>query len=53
MRRAPSKSAPSKIALQGDGDQMALDGVLDIHTLEQARSALGKWIKQRKSRSLD
>ena len=32
---------------------MALEGVLDMHSLEQVRSALGQWIKQRKSRALD
>jgi phospholipid/cholesterol/gamma-HCH transport system permease protein len=32
---------------------MALDGVLDIHSLDQARGALGHWLKQRKSRELD
>lgn len=53
MQQAPSKSAPPVVSIQGDGDQMALDGVLDIHTLEQVRTALGKWIKQTKSRSLD
>lgn len=32
---------------------MALDGVLDIHSLNEARIALGQWLKQRKSRALD
>ena len=55
MQQATSKSAAPKVAIQGDGDgdQMALDGVLDMHSLEQVRSALGKWIKQRKSGALD
>lgn len=53
MQRAQSKSAAPKVAIQGDGDQMALEGMLDMHSLAQVRSALGKWIKQRKSRALD
>ncbi len=30
-----------------------MDGVLDIHSLDEARNALGQWLKQRKSRTLD
>lgn len=32
---------------------MALEGVLDIRSVEQARDALGLWLKQRKARALD
>lgn len=39
--------------IHGDGDEMALDGVLDRHSLDQARVELGQWLKSRKSRALD
>jgi phospholipid/cholesterol/gamma-HCH transport system permease protein len=32
---------------------MALDGVLDIHSLDLAKRGLGQWLRQRKSRALD
>jgi phospholipid/cholesterol/gamma-HCH transport system permease protein len=53
MARASEKSAPPTIAVVGDGDKMALDGVLDFRSLEQAKGALGQWLKPRKSRTLD
>ena len=53
MPPASPKSPPPTIAIHGDGGQIALDGVLDIHSLDEARNALGQWVKQRKSRALD
>ena len=48
-----SKPPPPTVVVHGDGDTMALDGVLDVHSLDQAREALGQWLKPRKSRALD
>ena len=49
MPSATAQTAAPKIALTGDGDKLALEGVLDIHTVGEARSALDKT----KSRALD
>ena len=53
--RASSESTPSTIAIHhgDDGNGVALEGVLDIHTLHEARDALGSWSRQRKARKLD
>lgn len=32
---------------------MALEGVLDIHSIERVRAALGSWLHQRRARTLD
>jgi len=53
MPRAPAKPPSATIAVLGDGDQLALDGVLNVHSLEQAKEALGQWLHARKSRALD
>ena len=49
MAQEPSEPATPTIAVTGDGDRLALEGVLDIHTLAAAESAL----KERKSAALD
>ncbi|HEV2606775.1 MAG TPA: ABC transporter permease, partial [Xanthomonadaceae bacterium] len=53
MPRASAPPPSPTIAIVGDGDKMALEGVLDVRSLDQARSALGQWLKQRKARALD
>jgi phospholipid/cholesterol/gamma-HCH transport system permease protein len=42
MRRARTEAAEPGIALTGEGDRLALEGVLDIRTLAQAERALDK-----------
>jgi phospholipid/cholesterol/gamma-HCH transport system permease protein len=50
----PATLLPSNtLAIKGDGERLAIEGVLDIHTLDEARSVLGGWLKQYKSRALD
>jgi phospholipid/cholesterol/gamma-HCH transport system permease protein len=49
MRKAATETPPSTFAVTGDGDQLALAGVLDIRTLGAAQDAL----KARKARALD
>ncbi|MEP7181424.1 MAG: MlaE family lipid ABC transporter permease subunit [Betaproteobacteria bacterium] len=46
-------SLPPGVAVTGEGDQLALEGVLDIRTLAAAETALTHWLRQRKSRALD
>ncbi|HKE41050.1 MAG TPA: ABC transporter permease [Casimicrobiaceae bacterium] len=41
-------AAPT-LAIQGEGDRLALDGVLDIHTLTQATDALSRWAKKERA----
>ncbi|MBI5675273.1 MAG: MlaE family lipid ABC transporter permease subunit [Nitrospirae bacterium] len=36
-------------AVSGEGDRLTVDGVLNIHTLAEARDALRHWLKQRKT----
>ncbi len=36
------------VVFQADGGRMALDGVLDVHTIDEVRKALADWLKQRK-----
>jgi len=50
--RQPERTAPT-IAVSGNGDRLALEGVLDIHTLKEARTSLRHALKQRKTRALD
>lgn len=49
MAQEPSEPATQTFAITGDGDRLALEGVLDIHTLSEAEAAL----KERKSGALD
>lgn len=53
MPGSTANPPPSAFAIHGEGEQMAVDGVLDIHSLDQARDALGNLLKQRKARALD
>src|SRR5712671_6416600 len=46
-------SVRSSIAIQGEGDRLALVGALDIHTIAEARRSLAQWLRARKSRALD
>ncbi len=52
MRKAPRQAA-SGVAIHGEGDQMALEGALDIRTIGEVKSALAEWLKRRKGRALD
>ena len=52
-RKSPRASSPG-VAIEGDGDRLVVEGVLDIRTLGQARAALDPWSKkQSRSRVLD
>src|SRR5688500_11341125 len=51
-RKSPVAPSPG-VVIEGDGDRLALAGVLDIRTLTQARAAIGQWSKPRESRVLD
>jgi phospholipid/cholesterol/gamma-HCH transport system permease protein len=53
MPRASTEPSTPALAVTGEDDRLALDGVLDIRTLDQARDALKHWLTQRKSRVLD
>jgi phospholipid/cholesterol/gamma-HCH transport system permease protein len=37
----------SDFALRGEGDQLALEGALDIHTIVEATRAFSQWVRQR------
>ena len=52
MRRASSEPSSPPLAIDDDGDRLALKGALDIRTLPEAEKSL-KWPKKRKSRELD
>jgi phospholipid/cholesterol/gamma-HCH transport system permease protein len=52
MRKAPGPAAPA-IAVRGEGDHVALEGVLDIHTVGEARRSLADVPGVRKPRALD
>ena len=56
MSSATSEPSPA-FALRGEGDQLALEGALDINSIEQATRALAGWVRQRVAarhrRSLD
>jgi len=53
MPGASVKSSEPALTIEGEGDRRSLDGVLALRTLNQARSALQSWRKQRKSHVLD
>ena len=42
-----------KVAVTGNGEQLALEGVLDVRTLGSATEALQRQVKQKKLRALD
>jgi len=44
---------PPGVAVTGEGERLALEGVLDRRTLVAAQTALSRLLRQRKSRSLD
>jgi len=53
MPRASTTPPSPTAAVSGDGDQMALEGSLDVRSIDEVKSALGQWLKQRKARTLD
>jgi phospholipid/cholesterol/gamma-HCH transport system permease protein len=55
VSKQPASEYPSRQAavVSGNGDQLALAGVLDIGTLAEARNSLEKWSRHGPSRSLD
>src|SRR6266542_2535223 len=53
MQRALPEQASSRLAITGDGDRLALEGVLDIRSLREASDALSKWFAQHKPHALD
>jgi len=44
---------PPGVAVTGEGDRLALEGILDIRTLVAAEASLKHWLRQRKARALD
>ena len=53
MRRRSAPPSSLAVAFGDKGDRAALQGALDIHTLANAETSLGRWSKQRKSGTLD
>ena len=53
MRQAVAVPGMPSIAITGDGERLALEGVLDIRTVAEARSTLGQHLGKHKSRTLD
>jgi len=49
----PTGQVASTFAVNGEGDRLALEGVLDIHTLPEAQRSLRQALKQRKKGALD
>src|SRR5207244_119792 len=49
----PTGQVASTFAVSGEGDRLALEGVLDIHTLPEAQRSLRQALKQRKKGALD
>jgi phospholipid/cholesterol/gamma-HCH transport system permease protein len=49
MPRASPEPPTATVAVTGDGERLALEGVLDIRTLGEARSALKQRLKQQRS----
>lgn len=49
----PDDSSPPRLVVSGDGDRLALAGVLEMATLAEARNCLKKESKQGPSRVLD
>jgi phospholipid/cholesterol/gamma-HCH transport system permease protein len=47
MPRASTQPPSPAIVLRDEGDRLALEGVLDIRTVADVRSALRQWLKQR------
>jgi phospholipid/cholesterol/gamma-HCH transport system permease protein len=52
-RNMPQADSPQGIAVTGEGDRRALEGVLDVRTLVAAEGSLTDWLRQRKARALD
>jgi phospholipid/cholesterol/gamma-HCH transport system permease protein len=53
MRRARTLPGAPTIAITGEGERLALEGVLDIRTVAEAESTLAQRLKGQKSRALD
>ncbi len=53
MAKNTTNPPATAFALNGEGGHLALEGVLDIRTLREARGALGERMKGRKSATLD
>src|SRR5438876_2515108 len=49
----PTGQVASTFAVSGEGDRLALEGVLDIETVPEAQSTLGEALKQRKKGALE
>ena len=53
MQRTSAEPSLPSIAISGDGDQLALQGALNIRTLTEAKQSLKQRLKQPKSHALD
>ena len=47
MQQASSEAPFPTVTVSGDGDRLALQGVLDIRTLTEAEDSLKQWLKRR------
>ena len=53
MPRSPATEPDAAVAIDGDGDQRSVVGVLDLRSIDTARQSLQDWLKPGKSRQLD
>jgi len=53
MPRMSTKPSLPSVAVRGDGEELALEGVLDIRTLATATDALAQQVKRKKPRALN
>ena len=53
MRRSTTGPDAPAITVTGDGERLALEGVLDIRTVAEARSTLARRLEEHKFRALD
>ena len=53
MPRPPAAPASQTLVINGEGNLRAMDGMLDLRSIELARHSLEAWLKPGKSRKLD
>jgi len=53
MPRSPAAEPDAAVAIDGNGDQRSVVGVLDLRSIDTARQSLQDWLKPGKSRQLE
>ena len=53
MSKTIPEPAHDAVAITGEGEAMALAGVLDVHSLGKVKKTLASWLAKRTSRTLD